>query len=85
MKKADNKTKSTVRHTRAIQADRQKRPLVDNLTAEVEALFHSLVHPLTLSQCELFRQMGFARTHPYSARHDGHVAERRLATNRGCQ
>ncbi len=58
MKKADNKTKSTVRHTRAIQADRQKRPLIDNLTAEVEALFHSLVHPLTLSQCELFRQMG---------------------------
>jgi hypothetical protein len=58
MKKANPKTKSTVRHTRAIQADRQKRPLADNLPAEVEAVFHSLVHPLTLSQCELFRQMG---------------------------
>lgn len=58
MKKANKKSKSTVRHTRAIQADRQKRPLVDNLTAEVEALFHSLVHPLTLLQCDLFRQMG---------------------------
>jgi hypothetical protein len=58
MKKANSKSKSTVRHTRAIQAARQKRPLIDNLTAEVEALFHSLVHPLTLSQCDLFRQMG---------------------------
>ena len=58
MTKTTQKSKSTVRHTRAIQADRQKRPLVDNLTDEVEALFHSLVHPLTLSQCDLFRQMG---------------------------
>lgn len=58
MKKRDQKSKSTVRHTRAIQADKQKRPLVDNLTDEVEALFRSLVHPLTLSQCDLFRQMG---------------------------
>ena len=58
MKKAKSASKSTVRHTRAIQADRQKRPLVDNLTADVEALFRSLVHPLTLSQCHLFRQMG---------------------------
>lgn len=58
MTKTTQKSQSTVRHTRAIQADRQKRPLVDNLTDEVEALFHSLVHPLTLSQCDLFRQMG---------------------------
>lgn len=58
MKKINQKSKSTVRHTRAIQVDRQKRPLVDNLAAEVEALFHSLVHPLTLLQCDLFRQMG---------------------------
>lgn len=58
MKKANQKSKSTVRHTRAIQTDRQKRPLVDNLTAEVEALFRQMVHPLTLLQCDLFRQMG---------------------------
>jgi len=58
MKKTNQKPKSTVRHTRAIQADRQKRPLVDNLTAEVEALFRNMVHPLTLLQCDLFRQMG---------------------------
>jgi hypothetical protein len=58
MKKTNQKSKSTVRHTRAIQVDRQKRPLVDNLTEEVEALFRSLVHPLTLLQCDLFRQMG---------------------------
>jgi hypothetical protein len=58
MTRTTQKSKSTVRHTRAIQADRQKRPIVHNLTDEVEALFHSLVHPLTLSQCDLFRQMG---------------------------
>jgi hypothetical protein len=58
MTKTIQKSKSTVRHTRAIQVDRQKRPLVDNLTEEVEALFRILVHPLTLWQCDLFRQMG---------------------------
>ena len=61
MKKPKQKTKnnkSSVRHTRAIQVDRQKRPLVDNLAEDVENLFRSIVHPLTLSQCELFRQMG---------------------------
>ena len=58
MKKSNQKLKSSVRHTRAIQVDKQKRPLVDNLTGEVEALFRTLVHPLTLSQCDLFRQMG---------------------------
>ena len=58
MKKPTQKTKSSVRHTRAIQVDKQKRPLVDNLTGEVEALFRSLVHPLTLMQSDLFRSMG---------------------------
>jgi hypothetical protein len=60
MKKSNQKSKtgSSIRHTRAIQVDRQKRPLVDNLTEEVEGLFNSIVHPLTLAQCELFRQMG---------------------------
>ena len=38
--------------------DKQKRPLVDNLTEDVEALFTSMVHPLTLLQCDLFREMG---------------------------
>ncbi len=58
MKKAEKSSKSSVRHTRAIQVDRQKRPLVDNLTQDIEELFCSIVHPLTLMQCELFRQMG---------------------------
>lgn len=58
MKKSNQKLKSSVRHTRAIQVDKQKRPLVDNLTEEVDALFRSLVHPLTLMQCDLFRSMG---------------------------
>jgi hypothetical protein len=60
MKKNDqkSKTRSSVRHTRAIQVDRQKRPLIDNLTEEVEDLFCGIVHPLTLAQCDLFQQMG---------------------------
>ena len=59
MKNPKQKTnKSSVRHTRAIQVDRQKRSLVDNLAEDVAKLFRSIVHPLTLSQCELFRQMG---------------------------
>lgn len=58
MKNAEKKPKSSVRHTRAIQVDRQKRPLVDNLTEEIEELFCSMVHPLTLMQCDLFGQMG---------------------------
>ena len=50
--------KSSVRHTRAIQYDRAKRAVVDNLPAQVETVFKEIIHPLTLAQCELFRQMG---------------------------
>jgi hypothetical protein len=56
--KKEKKTRSTVRHTRAIAVDRQKRPIVDNITSEVEDIFRSIVHPLTLSQCDLFHSMG---------------------------
>lgn len=52
------KKRSSVRHTRAIQADRQRRSLVDNLTKEAENLFRNIVHPLTLAQSDLFREMG---------------------------
>jgi len=50
--------KSSVRHTRAIQYDRAKRAVVDNLPAQVETVFKEIIHPLTLAQCELFRQLG---------------------------
>lgn len=50
--------KSSVRHTRAIQYDRAKRAVVDNLPEQVETVFKEIIHPLTLAQCELFRQMG---------------------------
>ena len=50
--------KSSVRHTRAIQYDRAKRAGGDNLPAQVETVFKEIIHPLTLAQCELFRQMG---------------------------
>jgi hypothetical protein len=58
MENSNKKSKSSIRHTRAIQVDRQKRPLVDNLTEEIEDLFRNIVHPLTLSQCQVFRDMG---------------------------
>jgi hypothetical protein len=58
MTKSNQKLKSSVPHTRAIQIDKQTRPLVDNLTEEVEALYRSLVHPLTLLQCDVIRSMG---------------------------
>ena len=58
--KTDTKKRkrSSVRHTRAVQTDRQKRPIADNLPEHVEKLFKEIVHPLTLAQSELFRQMG---------------------------
>ncbi len=57
-KQKSKRNKSSVRHTRAIQADRQKRPLIDNLAPEIEELLDSIVRPITLSQCKLFREMG---------------------------
>lgn len=49
---------SSVRHTRAIQVDRLKRPIADNLPEHVEKLFKEIVHPLTLAQAQVFREMG---------------------------
>ncbi|VAW42641.1 hypothetical protein MNBD_CHLOROFLEXI01-5287 [hydrothermal vent metagenome] len=58
--KSDKKKRksSTVRHTRVIQFDKLKQPIVDNLPEHVEKLFKEFVHPLTLAQSEVFRQMG---------------------------
>jgi hypothetical protein len=57
--KSDKKRKpSSVRHTRAVQLDRLKRPVADNLPDHVKDLFTELVHPLTMAQSHLFHEMG---------------------------
>lgn len=63
MGKKSNSTKkkrkvSSVRHTRAVQADRLKRPIAENLPEHVEQLFKEVVHPMTLAQTKLFSEMG---------------------------
>ena len=52
------RTTSTVRHTRAIQRDRSKRPLVAPPPAEIEAHLTALIHPLTLSQVAHYHDLG---------------------------
>jgi hypothetical protein len=57
--KSDKKRKpSSVRHTRAVQFDRLKQPIADNLPDHVKKLFAELVHPLTMAQSQLFHKMG---------------------------
>jgi hypothetical protein len=49
---------SSVRHTRAIQRDRTKRPLAAPLSGPVEQGLTEIIHPATLAQLEHFRQLG---------------------------
>jgi hypothetical protein len=53
-----SKKKSTVRHTRAIQRDRSKRPLSTPTGEEVAARMTELIHPITLAQVKIFHEMG---------------------------
>ncbi|MBA3532513.1 MAG: IS4 family transposase [Ardenticatenales bacterium] len=50
--------KSTVRHTRAIQRDRTKRPTSPPLDEQLSARLTELVHPATLAQVAHFHQLG---------------------------
>jgi hypothetical protein len=52
------KKASTVRHTRAIQRDRQTRPTVAPSAPPVEARLAELIHPATLAQVATFRALG---------------------------
>jgi hypothetical protein len=54
----ETKKSSTVRHTRAIQRDRTKRPVVGPPDEQVAARLMEIVHPATLSQLEHYRQLG---------------------------
>jgi hypothetical protein len=56
--KAPSKKPSSVRHTRAIQRDRSKRPPVAPPDPLVAARLTELIHPATLAQLEHFRSLG---------------------------
>lgn len=59
MKKDEKrKKKSSVRHTRAIQRDRSKRPVVGAPDEQISERLHDIVHPSTLSQVAHFHQQG---------------------------
>jgi len=62
MSKSNEQTKpkktSTVRHTRAIQRDRSKRPASAPPDEEVVARIHELVHPVTLAQIDHYEALG---------------------------
>ncbi len=57
-KKARPKKPSSVRHTRAIQRDRSKRPTVAPSAPQVEARLTDLIHPATFAQVAAFHAMG---------------------------
>jgi hypothetical protein len=49
---------SSVRHTRAVQRDRSKRPNVNPPDEQVAQRLHDLIHPATLSQVAHFHRQG---------------------------
>jgi Transposase DDE domain len=50
--------RSSVRHTRAIQRDRSKRPVAAPPDPRVVERLTDLIHPATLAQLDYFRQLG---------------------------
>jgi len=55
---SQKKKRSSVRHTRAVQRDRSKRPTVQAPDEQVTQRLHDLVHPATLAQVSHFHQQG---------------------------
>lgn len=55
---AKPKKQSSVRHTRAIQHDRGKRPLSVPPDEQISARLTELVHPATLAQGTYFHELG---------------------------
>lgn len=53
-----SKKPSSVRHTRAIQRDRSKRPDVAPPDAEITERLREIVHPATLAQVAFFHRLG---------------------------
>jgi hypothetical protein len=58
MSEKSKSKKSTVRHTRAIQRDRTKRPNTAPPSEQIEARLTELVHPATLNQVAHFHDLG---------------------------
>ncbi len=56
--KARKKQPSSVRHTRAIQRDRSKRPTVAPPAPQIEARLTELIHPATYAQFATFHALG---------------------------
>ena len=52
------KKKSTVRHTRAIQRDRQTRPNTAPPDAKIQQRLSELIHPATYAQLDRYRALG---------------------------
>jgi len=52
------KKASSVRHTRAIQRDRTKRPVTAPADEQVTARLTEIVHPATLNQVGYYHQLG---------------------------
>jgi hypothetical protein len=50
--------KSTVRHTRAIQRDRSKRPTVAPPDDKIEERLTELIHPATYAQVAAYQERG---------------------------
>src|SRR5262249_41760196 len=57
-KTSEDKKSSTVRHTRAIQYDRTKRPNSMPLAPQVSEELTRIVHPQTLAQVAHFQRLG---------------------------
>ena len=58
--KSKPKKKSSVRHTRAIQRDRTKRPNSAPPDEQIEARLTEIVHPATFAQMAAFRRLGWS-------------------------
>jgi len=55
---SEKRKKSTVRHTRAIQRDRTKRPNSAPPDEKIEARLTEIIHPATLNQVGYFHDLG---------------------------
>jgi len=58
MSETSKPKKSSVRHTRAIQCDRTKRPNTAPPDEQIQARLTELIHPATYAQVETFHAMG---------------------------
>lgn len=55
---SNKQKKSTVRHTRAIQRDRSKRPTVSPPDEKIQERLEQLIHPATYAQIAAYQAMG---------------------------